>query len=416
MAKALPPHPHLDWLKKSAKERLTELRTGNPDARLHDAQREIARDYGFASWRALKAEVDRLSVDGQIISAASEGRAHDLAMLLDAHPHKLALTGGQWKIPLLHLAASEGHLACVEDLLRRGFDPNTQDRLDHASALHWAAQSGHVAVVERLLAAGADIDGESDAHGMNVIGWATVFKHVHRAVADLLLARGAKPTIFSAVALDRGDLVHALVERDRTLLGARMIEIDFRRTPLHLAVLKNRPAMVKLLLELGADPHAKDERGNTPLNYAAARKDRTIADLLVAGGADARQRDLNRFEPVVPILSARNVDKALDHYVAVLGFHREWDWGNPPTFGCVMRGEAKLFVTEDDEDARGCVYLTVLNVDALYDEYKQRGVANLKPPENKPWGMREISVRDLDGNLLFFGGEAGVTTPSAEEP
>ena len=61
MAKTLPAQPNLDWLKKSAKERLAELRIGEPAAKLHQAQLVIARDYGFASWRALKAHVDTLS-------------------------------------------------------------------------------------------------------------------------------------------------------------------------------------------------------------------------------------------------------------------------------------------------------------------------------------------------------------------
>ena len=77
MAKTLPAQPNLDWLKKSAKERLAELRIGEPAAKLHQAL-DIARDYGFASWRALKAHVDTLSFDGQIIAAVVQGGAESL--------------------------------------------------------------------------------------------------------------------------------------------------------------------------------------------------------------------------------------------------------------------------------------------------------------------------------------------------
>jgi hypothetical protein len=110
MPKALPPQPHIDWLKKAAKQQLASLRTEDPSAKLADAQREVARDYGFANWRALKAQVDAASLDGQIITATIEGRADDLARLLDANPQKLSLTGGQWKMPLLHHAAENGRL------------------------------------------------------------------------------------------------------------------------------------------------------------------------------------------------------------------------------------------------------------------------------------------------------------------
>jgi hypothetical protein len=57
--RALPPLPHLDKLKKEAKARLAEMRLRMPSTRLADAQFLLARDYGFESWAALKAEVER---------------------------------------------------------------------------------------------------------------------------------------------------------------------------------------------------------------------------------------------------------------------------------------------------------------------------------------------------------------------
>ena len=55
---SLPDPPNLEWLRKKAKSRLAELRAGNAGATLADAQRELAREYGFPSWRALKSHVD----------------------------------------------------------------------------------------------------------------------------------------------------------------------------------------------------------------------------------------------------------------------------------------------------------------------------------------------------------------------
>ncbi|MBI4501082.1 MAG: hypothetical protein HY700_07970 [Gemmatimonadetes bacterium] len=49
----------LEYLKKLAKERLREMRRTDPKAQLAAAQRDIAREQGFPSWRALKAELDR---------------------------------------------------------------------------------------------------------------------------------------------------------------------------------------------------------------------------------------------------------------------------------------------------------------------------------------------------------------------
>lgn len=57
----LPPLPNLDKLKKDAKARLVEMRARAPSARLADAQFLLAREHGFSSWAALKAEVERLA-------------------------------------------------------------------------------------------------------------------------------------------------------------------------------------------------------------------------------------------------------------------------------------------------------------------------------------------------------------------
>ncbi|MFL5049206.1 MAG: hypothetical protein ACJ8D4_03780, partial [Xanthobacteraceae bacterium] len=56
--RALPARPSLEHLKNEAKQRLKALRQQDPQAKLSTAQLAVARDYGFASWRRLKAQVD----------------------------------------------------------------------------------------------------------------------------------------------------------------------------------------------------------------------------------------------------------------------------------------------------------------------------------------------------------------------
>ena len=55
----LPERASLEYLKKLAKDRLQDLRRADPGAKLADALLEVARDYGFPSWRALKAEIEK---------------------------------------------------------------------------------------------------------------------------------------------------------------------------------------------------------------------------------------------------------------------------------------------------------------------------------------------------------------------
>ena len=52
---SLPEAPNLDWLRKQAKRRLNELRRENADAKLADAQFDLAKRYGFTSWRSRSA-------------------------------------------------------------------------------------------------------------------------------------------------------------------------------------------------------------------------------------------------------------------------------------------------------------------------------------------------------------------------
>src|SRR5262245_57940618 len=122
--KSLPDAANLDWLRKQAKRRLKELRETRPDAQLADAQFEIAKQYGFASWRALKAHVDSLTIDGQLFDAAKNGDVETLARLLDTHREKLHATAKPYDMTLLHAAAQGGHLGAVDLLLQRGLDPN----------------------------------------------------------------------------------------------------------------------------------------------------------------------------------------------------------------------------------------------------------------------------------------------------
>ncbi|MDQ7248129.1 glyoxalase superfamily protein [Dongia sedimenti] len=348
-----------------------------------------------------------MSVDSEIIEAATDGKADDLARLLDAHPEKLAVTGGRWNTPLLHLAAAQGHLDCVKLLLARGLDVNMRDALDRATPLLWAASGGHLDVVKHLAESGADLDAMGDHHEIGALGWATCFQEVQHAVAEYLLARGARPTIFPAVALGRADLIHSVVGADRRQLHARMSAFEHRATPLHLAVLKNQPESVAALLQLGADPGARDSRGRTPLACAAPNTDSGIAAALIAAGADPAESNPLRFDYAIPILNVKNVPASIAHYVDKLGFEKEWDWGEPATFGCVRRDGVQIFLCEGGQGAAGTwISIFVRDVDALHADYQRRGALIRQKPTNFPWGLKEMNVEDLDGHRLRFGSEA----------
>jgi ankyrin repeat protein len=259
----LPDNPNLDWLRKQAKRRLADLRRSNPDAQLSDAQLELAREYGFASWRAMKAHIDSLTIEGQLFQAARNGDAAALTKLLDEHPDKLHARAKPYDMTLLHAGAR--HLAIVDILLNRGLEVNARESGDNTYAMHWAAAAGALDVVRRLADAGGDVVGHGDDHEADVIGWATCWEgtddEAHRAVVAFLLSRGARHHIFSAIAMNDEAEVRRIVADDPAALNRRQSRNENHRTPLHFAVLMKRPKMIELLLELGADPLAVDGSG-----------------------------------------------------------------------------------------------------------------------------------------------------------
>jgi ankyrin repeat protein len=279
----LPDNPNLDWLRKQAKRRLEELRRSTPNAQLSVAQFELAKQYGFPSWRGLKAHVDSLTIEGRLLEAARKGDVGALRSLLDSHPDKLHVKAQPYETSLLHLAAQNGHLEAVDLLLKRGLDVNTREKGDNTCAMHWAAAGGHVDVVRRLADAGGDVVGHGDDHEMEVIGWASCWDgcddDAHRAVVDLLVSRGARHHIFSAISMNLADEVRRIVAADPSALTKRQSRNENHRTPLHFAVSRNRPAMVSLLLELGADPLAVDGSGQPAAAYSESSDiDRSVME------------------------------------------------------------------------------------------------------------------------------------------
>jgi cytohesin len=313
---SLPDAPNLEWLRKQAKHHLEELRRSNPDAQLSDAQFDLAKRYGFSSWRALKAHVDSLTIDGQLFDAARKGDVGKLTTLLDEHPDKLYARTKPYEQTMLHLAAANGRLDVVDFLLKRGIDANTREKGDNTYAMHWAAAAGHLDVVRRLADAGGDVIGEGDDHALGMIGWATGWDGcddaTHRAIADFLISRGARHHIYSAMSIGDEEEVRRIVAADPSQLERPQSHNEDFRRPLHFAVRGNLHRMVKLLLELGADPLGTDASGHTAVAYAMtpeiarpvveAARDRvgpTLLNSIAVGDWDSAERLLRQNPSIV---------------------------------------------------------------------------------------------------------------------
>ena len=123
----------------------------------------------------------------------------------------------------------------------------------------------------------------------------------------------------------------------------------------------------------------------------------------------------NHFEGVTPILNVSSFAASMDYYVNKLGFTKKWDWGQPPTFGCVGRDDVSIFLCQGGQGQPGTWLMIFLDsVDELYTDYKGTGAKVLQPPTNMPWGSREMHVEDPDGHRIRFGSDSTGTADVEE--
>ena len=105
----------------------------------------------------------------------------------------------------------------------------------------------------------------------------------------------------------------------------------------------------------------------------------------------------------VPVLPALDLEQTLDYYEGKLGFTILSEY---PGYALLERDGAELHFFECEDkylaDNSGC-YLRVENIEALHEELANADITTLHPLEVKPWGMKEFSLIDVNGNLLRFG-------------
>jgi ankyrin repeat protein len=237
----LPPHPHLGFYKKLAKdlvkaagdpgllhswaarfapdqiERVESHIRSSKIAKLADAQFLIARAHGFASWPTFARHVDALQHDGSPDSkfedaadAIVSGDVTTLRKLLDENPELIRQRSSrEHRSTLLHYVSANG----IEDFRQR-------------------TPANIVEITRMLLDAGADVNAESDAYRGRSMALGLTATSVHPESAgvqielmELLLDRGA------IIELVPGQAVSACLANGRScaarFLAQRGAYLDF---------------------------------------------------------------------------------------------------------------------------------------------------------------------------------------------
>lgn len=221
--------------------------------------------------------------------------------------------------PLLSAAIAKQDVELVRAILDRGASVTRAEQYG-TTPLHHAAEAGSIELCELLIARGASVTAADDWKSTplhNAAGNAAVLRWMldrgYDAVSGsvstpllfavgrenvecvrLLLDRGADPSatdshrgaaIFTAIEKGNEEIVTMLIER-----GARTDVLGKQNgdTPLIAAAKTGNVAMVRALLDKGADVLAKNSEGEDALTFFAARKElrRSFADVLARHGVD----------------------------------------------------------------------------------------------------------------------------------
>jgi ankyrin repeat protein len=192
-----------------------------------------------------------------------------------------------------------GDLIVVTHFLTAGMSPKVTDK-EGKTPLIVAARAGRLDVVQLLLDRGADVREKDKKFGATPLIWAALGDTDNKAVAELLLAKGADPkarertgmtALLSALARNHQETARLLIEK-----GGEVNDKDKDgRTPLMWAAQSGAGPTVVLLLEKGADLKAREEKQGADAFLVAAARGRTeVVKLLLEKGTDPKSVDQDR--------------------------------------------------------------------------------------------------------------------------
>jgi ankyrin repeat protein len=278
-----------------------------------------------AEWPdALANEVDLPPLNPKAVAMVDALRAGDRQAFLKfvaQDPKLLNARGPEGSTPFMY-AALYGDAAFLEQLLKKGADPNARNDAK-ATALMWAATDMEKTRV--LLAHGADVNAQSDDARTPLM--IAAGRPGNIALVKLLLDHGAEPNPTANPPGESSPLIQAALAADPDSMQLLMSRGADLKSPgaggvaLAMAltqgcakcvdlVLKTNPGKgdftgalqgvatfadagtVRMLLDRGADVNAFDPTGRTALQYAAASEllPVDVVKLLIERGADINAR------------------------------------------------------------------------------------------------------------------------------
>ncbi|GJQ80549.1 hypothetical protein Trydic_g19954 [Trypoxylus dichotomus] len=190
------------------------------------------------------------------------------------HTEEVNATG---RLSSLHIACIYGNESVVQHLIESGADVNVKDRIGY-TPLHYNVMR------YSLCADGTELNGENLTNHVS---------NRDKTITKLLLERGADvnisassaiTTLCIAARLGNTKILNQLLEKSGkvNLQGALLA-----------AIWGKRASNVKKLLQHGADPQLRDERGYIPFHESICHQDEGIVELFLNSGVDVNAQNLN---------------------------------------------------------------------------------------------------------------------------
>ncbi|WP_136657742.1 ankyrin repeat domain-containing protein [Nitratireductor sp. XY-223] len=271
MTGTLPENANIEWLKKSAKQLLREWRAQGRDARLADAQFQLARSYGFTSWRAMRQAIDRLRDQGHEGAEGSESNAADRFL-------KQVGSGDMTAIKAA-LRLRPGLVNAV------GAHPFWGGR---PQPLHVAVETKRLAVFEYLLDAGADPAGINAGYD----NWSPLMLALSRrldAMSKILVDKGAPVGVCEALLMaDDARLEQCLAQ------GPAVLEQNVPSGSL-LSLARTEAAIARLM-ELNVSPDTRDRWGADAMEALSrlGKRGRVLVRAMARYGKEIKPEELAR--------------------------------------------------------------------------------------------------------------------------
>ena len=342
----LPDRSSLEYLRKLAKDRLQEMRRVDRWARLAQAQLAVAREHGFASWRALRAELDRRQAAAepdhvlQLFAAIRSGEGPVVDRLLAAHPALANARDEEGSTPLS--AAVDAHRAgLIPLLLRHGGDPHLVYAHSAHTPLSWAVVIGAYDCARALMEAGVEPD-LFCAAGLGGVDRVCAFFTPEGRLRPRASITGSSRYAPDGTRLPCPPETEREIVADALYMASRAghegtvrellthgPELPFQAfaggTALHWAYFAGAPRVVALLLAAGADPTVRDPvLGCTPeafgicvpasWGWASKVRERLAQDPALVGAESRRGGPLHEAAhagslPAVQALVAAGADR-----------------------------------------------------------------------------------------------------------